>query len=201
MLTEKQAVIYWQQLQLSRAEFTFSCGGDQMNETNLILYDKDEKVIKEKLLEDYFNRNVYDSVEFYVNSSDNYLGEYGIVTILLEEDEFDYSKSTTEEWEETLKKFKTIRIPKKFIDYFDNIVSFYISDSDQGFDYYDDSKQSDEVEEEIVDFLVKRSKQILTDDEKRHEFTDWYYIESKNINPKSMPVEFTYSYYGEREMC
>ena len=111
----EEVIKLWKKKKISHAEYDFSCGGDSMNDTELRFY-KENKAIKETWgLSDYFEDEVYEKVEFYVDSSDNYPGESGTVTIGLNEDEdgFEYEKSSTEEWLETYSDVLKVEITEE----------------------------------------------------------------------------------------
>lgn len=112
---EKTVHQIWLELGISYANFEFSCGGDSMNDTTLTLIGKDGEQIDNQEIEDYIEDEIYNRVEFYVNSDGHYLGESGIVEITLDEDEekFTYSKSSTSEWEERFTSTFSIKLDEK----------------------------------------------------------------------------------------
>jgi hypothetical protein len=94
----------WLEKGVDRAEFEFSCGGDSMNDTSLVFFDKEDKeVIMSNESRETLDNDIYKEVEFYVNSDGHYQGEHGTVLVEfnVEENEFNYSKSATEEWSES----------------------------------------------------------------------------------------------------
>jgi hypothetical protein len=94
----------WLDKKIDRAEFEFSCGGDSMNNISLIFFDKENKeVIMSDESRETLDDNIYENVEFYEDSDGHYQGEFGKVLIEFdeEENEFNYSKSATEEWSES----------------------------------------------------------------------------------------------------
>ena len=122
----EEVIKLWKKKKISHAEYDFSCGGDSMNDTDLTFFDKENKPIKETWgLSAYFEDKVYDNVEFYVDSCDNYIGESGTVTIELNEDEdgFDYDKSSTEEWLETYSDVLKIGITEEQARFLEEYVS------------------------------------------------------------------------------
>lgn len=95
----------WKKYNVKYAEFEFSCGGDSMNDEVLRMYDKQNVEIiypaSSELadLEQKIISSIYDNVNFYVNSDGHYIGEYGIVTVQLNEnDTFEYIKNATSEY-------------------------------------------------------------------------------------------------------
>lgn len=106
----QQAVAEWKKLNIVKCDMEFSCGGDSMNDYHFTFYDKDNKEVDSDLLDGYFDNEVYNEVEFYVNSDGHYQGESGYVYITFEEDEdnengaggyFSYDKQAESEWNET----------------------------------------------------------------------------------------------------
>jgi hypothetical protein len=94
----------WKEKGVDRAEFEFSCGSDSMNDTTLNFYDKEGKeVIMSNESKETLDNDIYKEVEFYQNSDGHYQGEFGVVLIEfdIEENQFGYSKSATEEWSES----------------------------------------------------------------------------------------------------
>jgi hypothetical protein len=103
----------WKEKGVDRAEFEFSCGGDSMNDTSLVFFDKEDKeVIMSNESRETLDNDIYSNVEFYVNSDGHYQGEHGTVLVEfnVEENEFNYSKSATEEWSESFSDIITIEI-------------------------------------------------------------------------------------------
>lgn len=103
----------WKEKGVDRAEFEFSCGGDSMNDTYLVFFDKESKeIIMSNESRETLDNDIYSNVEFYVNSDGHYQGEHGTVLVEfnVEENEFNYSKSATEEWSESFTDIVRIEI-------------------------------------------------------------------------------------------
>lgn len=103
----------WKEKNIDRAEFEFSCGGDSMNDTSLIFFDKENKeIIMSAESKETLDDDIYKEVEFYENSDGHYQGEHGTVLVEFdaEENQFAYSKSATEEWSESFTDIITIEI-------------------------------------------------------------------------------------------
>jgi hypothetical protein len=103
----------WKEKGVDRAEFEFSCGGDSMNNTSLVFFDKEDKeVIMSNESRETLDNNIYSNVEFYENSDGHYQGEYGTVLVEfdVEENQFAYSKSATGEWSESFTDIVKIEI-------------------------------------------------------------------------------------------
>lgn len=94
----------WLEKGVDRAEFEFSCGGDSMNDTNLVFFDKENnEITMSNESKETLDNDIYNNVEFYVNSDGHYQGEHGTVLIEFnaEDNEFNYIKSATSEWSES----------------------------------------------------------------------------------------------------
>lgn len=108
--TEKELspIELWKEKGIVKGDFEFQCGGDQMNETNITFYNEAGEEVDCPELADYIDGEIYNQVEFYVNSDGHYQGEAGNVYITLEEDEdaeegasFFYEKESESEWNES----------------------------------------------------------------------------------------------------
>ena len=91
---------------------------DQPTHTVKLIASKSDEI--DDGIELYFEDEVFRNVEFYENSDGHYLGEFGEVTITLNENEnqFDYSKSSTSEYSEPYTDNVRVKITKdeaKFI--------------------------------------------------------------------------------------
>jgi hypothetical protein len=121
----EEAVEIWKREGIDYAKFDFSCGGDSMNDTEFRFYKGNEEIKETWGLEAYFDDAIYDYVEFYEVSDGHYLGENGTVTITFNkyDDEFDYEKSSTEEWLETCSEVLKVEITKKQACFLEEYVS------------------------------------------------------------------------------
>lgn len=102
----------WKEAKISYANFEFDCGGDSMNDTDLIFYDDNGNEINvSSEISSYFDDDIYNHVQFYVNSDGHYLGETGTVRITLNEsgDDVEYSKSSMSQYSESFEE--TIQCP------------------------------------------------------------------------------------------
>lgn len=105
----------WKEKNIDHVNFNFSCGGDQMNDTSIEIFDKEGNLVEDSELEGYFDDQAYKNVEFYVNSDGHYQGEFGVVTIEFDENEndFTYSKSSSSEWNESTENEVEIELSDK----------------------------------------------------------------------------------------
>jgi hypothetical protein len=99
----EQSLKTWKDLKIDHCTMNFSCGGDSMNDFSFEFFDENENVLHSDELDKFFEEEVFDRVDFYVNSDGHYLGEFGTVHIELNEEEnnFEYSKSGSSEYSET----------------------------------------------------------------------------------------------------
>lgn len=97
-----QIIDEWLENKISKAEFEFSCGGDSMNDTQIYLYDKEGKTIKNNNIEYFIDDEIYGRVRFYEASDGHYLGEFGKVIIVLNENKTDFifEKISSQEFNE-----------------------------------------------------------------------------------------------------
>jgi hypothetical protein len=109
---ETNYVKLWKENNINECVMEFNCGGDSMNETNFILYDNERNKVDCHELTDHFEDEVYNEVNFYEASDGHYLGEFGTVTITLndEEDGFEYYKSSESEFEEEFGDYLKVKL-------------------------------------------------------------------------------------------
>lgn len=98
------AVQCWKDVKINHCIMDFSCGGDEMQDVDFVFYGENENVLPSDTLNDFFKHEVFEKVDFYVNSGDEYIGEFGTVRIELNEEQadFEYTKSTTSEHSERI---------------------------------------------------------------------------------------------------
>jgi hypothetical protein len=97
-----QIIDEWLENKISKAEFEFSCGGDSMNDTQIYLYDEEGKTLKNDNIEYFIEDEVYGRIRFYDASDGHYLGEFGKVFIVLNENKTDFifEKIASQEYNE-----------------------------------------------------------------------------------------------------
>lgn len=145
--TEEKIKEIWKKLGIEKAIFTFNCGGDSMNHTELDFIDingNELKVEYSDFISDLDNL-VYENVEFYETSSGGYMGEFGEVEIFLEDDEFIFDKNSKSELYGEKNTNCIISLTEEQISFFKNV---------QGINY-----EPDRIEE--VFFIYK--KNIIVD--------------------------------------
>ncbi len=149
-LTElQQMVALWKEKGITECSMQFDCGGDQMNDYSFVFHTKDGDVNCEELYS-YFDGEVFNCVEFYVNSDGHYMGENGYVYIRLDDDEesFTYTKDAQSEWNETFTGvgyFSLTDDYKKFLQ--DKVQSIVGGEDGEAINYKADCILTDEEEQ------------------------------------------------------
>jgi len=123
MKNEQEIIQLWKELQITHINFEFTCGGDSMNDTTLNIH-KGEEIIENDAISTYFDNEVYNAVEFYVNSDGHYMGEEGNVLIELDADEetFSYSKSAQAEYCERITNEVEVELTDEEIEFVKEFV-------------------------------------------------------------------------------
>jgi hypothetical protein len=173
------ALKLWRELKVDKVGFNFSCGGDSMNDTDISMFDKEGNIVLNDELESYFNDATYDNVQFYVNSDGHYQGESGVVYITLyddDADDFDYSKSSTSEWNESVEsviKMKLSKAEEKFIT--NKVFNINGGEGNCTINFKEDFILTDK-EEKLLELLEEKIEQFTGDfcPEDIDEVDEWY---------------------------
>ena len=160
-MKKKEAIQLWKALKVTSVDFNFSCGGDSMNDTDIVINTEDGQIENELLVE-FFDEEVYKNVEFYVNSDGHYQGEAGAVQIVLEDEDedFTYSKTAESEWSEQHTESINIKltdVEQAFIE--KNVLNINGESSNLNFVFKGDVFLSDDDEE----FLEKLENKIVNE--------------------------------------
>ena len=153
----------WQDNNVEKCVMNFSCGGDSMNDTEFNLYDKDDNVIQCQELTGYFENQVYNEVNFYEASDGHYQGEYGTVTITLEDDGdgelyFGYDKQSNSEWSEQFTENVDVELTDEEVEFVKTKVLNIVGGDDGGvINYKEDCILTDEEEKVGEEMLVRLS--------------------------------------------
>ena len=161
-----EAVSEWKKLGIESANMDFTCGGDSMSDYSFVFYTKNttpggkENIeVESEELVSFFDRQIFDDVDFYVNSDGHYIGESGVVVITLndEEDGFVYDKQSQSEWSESYEETIHIKLSKEEIEFVKNKILNINggTDGDATFNYKLDCIITDE-DEEIIEKLGER---------------------------------------------
>jgi hypothetical protein len=178
--TITEAVSEWKKLGIDNANMEFSCGGDSMSDYSFTFYTKNKSAVtgrpenievESEELVVFFDRQIFDDVEFYVNSDGHYIGESGNVVINLNDDEdgFVYDKQSQSEWSESYEETIHIKLSKEEVEFVKNKILNINGgqDGDATFNYKIDCVITDE-EEELIEVLGKR----LENECETYEFQD-----------------------------
>jgi hypothetical protein len=208
---EKQETIIqlWKELQITHINFNFSCGGDSMNDTTLNIY-KGEEIIENDTISTYFDNEVYNAVEFYVNSDGHYMGESGNVLIELEDDEFTYSKSAEEEWCERVTNEVEIELTDEEVKFVEEFVSNINGREGEGINInYKKDFIINEKREELIESIENKISDFCDNyvpEEFGGELNDWYSYNTNEdtdselvIKDNNIIVDISNEYYDYRE--
>lgn len=176
----KQVIKIWQELNIDRAVFDFSCGGDSMGDTSLSFFDKKDNIVNSDELETYFGNQVYNKVSFYDSSDGYYQGESGSVTITFDNDaqDFNYSKQSEAEYSERYTRNGYLKLTDEQVKFIKNYVDNINGAEGEGFsmnfscDFIMGDKEeeiADELEELIGNFVDSFEFQNV-----EGEPEDWY---------------------------
>jgi len=159
------AVQCWKDLKINHCIMDFSCGGDEMQDFDFIFYGEYENVLLSDTLNDFFKVEVFEKVDFYVNSSDEYIGEFGTVRIELNEKQadFEYTKSTTSELSERITESFVLQLTDEEFNIFrDKIKDINGEGRSVYFNYKSDCIISDD-EISIMEKFERKIKNFVTD--------------------------------------
>lgn len=203
-MAKEQAIQLWKDNDVSRVTFEFSCGGDSMNETEIFIYNSADEQIECGELADYFDDQVYNNVNFYVNSDGVYMGESGNVYITLneEEEDFDYCKESEEEWCENTPFTEKINLTDEEVEFIENYVSDInanMSEGDININYKVDFIQTDELVA-LEEKLLEKVKNFFYDyDADLDNMSDWHTMEIQaetlNKETKTIDIEMSFEHY------
>jgi hypothetical protein len=175
----QQMIALWNEKNIARCEMEFTCGGDQMNDTSFNLFDNENRgVICEEIV-DYLDNEVYNQVEFYVNSDGHYQGEAGIVTIELndEGDDFTYSKSSESEWNESFSEVGYCELTEEEIAFVKDKIHSLVGGGDgEATNYKGDCILTDE-DVVLLESITDKIRDFATDyqfENSEGEESDWF---------------------------
>ena len=184
----KEAIERWKLLKVTNVEFEFSCGGDSMNDTDIIINAGDE-TISDEILENYFDNETYNKVDFSVNSDGHYQGEAGTVYIKLDGDCFTYEKNAKSEWSESFTEMVYVTLNEDEISFVkENILNFNGEEDVISTLYKKDIFLSDE-DEALVGRIEEKIRKAVHDfvpkgfgGEDDGEISDWFSFNTTENN-------------------
>lgn len=161
-LTDQQQMIaLWKEKGIVKAEFEFQCGGDQMNDTELKFYNDAGDEVDGGELDGYFDNEVYNQVEFYVNSDGHYQGEAGVVYIELDEDDedepfFSYTKTSESEWNESFSEVGYCELTKDEAEFVKKYIHSFVGGGDgEATNFKEDCILNDE-EDALLESVIEK---------------------------------------------
>lgn len=195
-----EAIELWKKLEITECVMNFSCGGDSMNDTSFHFYALNKSKKKNEPscveiqcdeLDSYFDREVYNRVDFYVNSDGHYIGEQGDVHITLEdnEDDFSYSKNATSEFCERGSEIMELKLTKEEVDF----VTKYVQNINGGegeviINYKKDFIIDDKLQE-VIDNLETKIGENARDFEPSNplgERSDFYSFTTNDVDEEEL---------------
>ena len=183
-MTKDEAIALWKEQGIERVEMEFYCGGDEMGDYSFTYFNTDEEVVECKELDTFFDEEVFNRIEFYVNSDGHYMGESGNVHITLDDAEidFDYVKSSESEWNESLSNTLSVTLNDEQINYVKEFISSINGGSDEftQFNYSKDFIMTDEherIEKEVGDILDTITSEY--EPETENEVGEWFNYENQ----------------------
>jgi hypothetical protein len=186
IFTTEEAIKVWEEFGITEAKMEFSCGGDSMNDYLFIFKKGDERIKNENLkeLEAYLDNDIFKNVTFYEASDGHYLGEFGVVSIEIVDNDFVYGKTSSSEWSETYQDKIDIKLTKKEINYLKENILVINGDYDTqtNITYKGDLLLSDDDEKlikKVTDKIyVKATKFVPTEE---GEVEEWFTY-TTNVN-------------------
>jgi len=184
--TEK-IVKLWKELGIDHINFKFNCGGDSMGDTDIEIFDKENEWVENQELVDYFDRETYNNVEFYVNSDGHYQGESGCVEITLNEDEDDfyYIKNAQSEWSERFDGKTKVSLTDEEAAFVSEFVDNLNGEEDNfTINYKKDFILTDKQEKLVESLEQKINKTCYTfePEDAEGEATDWFVFTTNEDN-------------------
>jgi hypothetical protein len=180
MESVEKIIEIWNELQITHIDFEFTCGGDSMNDTTLNIH-KGEEIIENDAISTYFDHEVYNAVEFYVNSDGHYMGENGNVLIQMndEGDGFDYMKSAQAEYCERITSEVEVELTDEEIEFVKEFVrDINGGDSENANLNYKKDFIINQKRKELIDSIGEKVADIcggfVPEIEGGGEVNDWY---------------------------
>jgi hypothetical protein len=199
----------WKELGVDEVRFEFSCGGDSMNDTSIIIEDDKGVSIESQELSDYFEDVVYKRVEFYEASDGHYQGESGSVIIRLDDEgeDFDFNKCSTSEWCERVSSDMEVLLDEKEVQFIkDKVLNINGGEGDYNINYKVDCILSDE-EEELIESIEQKIDSACGQfsPDTLNDCTDWYAFttneqgDEMKFNGNALIVHIDNEYYEYRD--
>jgi hypothetical protein len=151
-----------------------------MNDTTLNIH-KGEEIIENDAISTYFDHEVYNAVEFYVNSDGHYQGESGNVLIQMndEGDGFDFMKSAQSEWCERMTSEVEVELTDEEIEFVKEFVRDINGGESEGANFnYKKDFIINQKRKELIDSIGEKVADICggftPEYEGEGDLSDWY---------------------------
>lgn len=118
----EEIVELWKSAGVDKCVLTFDCGGDSMGDTEYKVYDKDGNVIDSPEIVNHIDDEIYERVEFYVNSDGYYQGESGEVIITMGDDSLEYEKVSKSIFSEEFTNTLEFELTKEELDFVEKYI-------------------------------------------------------------------------------
>ena len=139
------------------------------------------EIIENETLSTYFDHEVYNRVEFYVNSDGHYMGENGNVLIELndEGDEFNYMKSAQSEWCERITSEVEVELTDEEVEFVKEFVRDINGGDSEGANFnYKMDFIINQKRKELIDSIGSKVSEVCDnftpEIEGDGEVNDWY---------------------------
>jgi hypothetical protein len=166
--TEKELspIELWKEKGIVKGDFEFQCGGDQMNDTNITFYNEAGEEVDCPELADYIDNDIYNQVEFYVNSDGHYQGEAGNVYITLEEDDdaedgasFVYDKQSESEWTESSSEVGYCELTEEEANFVKKYIHSFVGGGDGEATNFKTDCILNDAEEELLESITEKIRE------------------------------------------
>ena len=195
-----EAIQLWKERNIQRCEMGFNAGGDDMGEYTFTFYGENDVEVKDDDLKDFFDDEVFEKVHFYVNNE----GEYGTVFITLEDEAFDYNKTSWTDESETITEPSDIELtPEEVALLRDKIERFsFTSDESPVYTYYKDCILSEKEMETLKAFEVRVSEyaedyEFATSHDSCED--DWWQVQFSGRDENILTVDISANFYVSHE--
>lgn len=190
----EEAVSLWKELNVHHCNCTFDCGGDGMGDTDFTLFDAEDNTINSDELIGYLDNEMYNRVDFYVNSDGHYIGESGMVNIELNEDgdDFYFMKSAEAEYRESIESECFVGLSDDEIKLISNKVSSIVGGYDEitRFFYKNDCILSDK-ELTLIEEITKKIEDVTYNFQPEiydGELEEWFIFNTDNNNDDTIII-------------
>lgn len=191
---QNEIIALWNELKVKDVHFVFSCGGDSMNDTSIVINGLDGSTIYNDELEQHIDSEVYSRVEFYVNSDGHYIGERGTVYVTLnsEGDDLEYEKCSQSEWSERTSSIVEVELTSEEADFIkDKVFNINGGDGDFVVNYKRDLilTDNDEAVGEQIKDKIQETCRDYEPESYDGELQDWFTFTTNSESGSEIRLE------------